>query len=115
MKRKRIRGTISDGLGNTWARCEAGARCGLQVVRPGKVQCSDESACPRAIASDEYEEKPDAEASRPHAVGDVWERHERALVTLVDDGLLLFAGLSVASVEQMERAGWRRVPREGTR
>jgi len=30
-------GTISDGTGNEWARCMP--NCGLEVVRPGKVQC----------------------------------------------------------------------------
>jgi len=31
--------TITDGFGNTWPHCERGAHCGLEVVRPGKVQC----------------------------------------------------------------------------
>lgn len=30
---------IEDGFGGEWERCELGDRCGLQVVRPGKVQC----------------------------------------------------------------------------
>lgn len=29
---------ISDGYGNAWRKC--GVDCDLQVVRPGKVQCS---------------------------------------------------------------------------
>ena len=31
---------IEDGFGNCWAKCDH-ALCDLQVVRPGKVQCSD--------------------------------------------------------------------------
>lgn len=30
-------GTISDGLGSEWPKCMP--NCGLEVVRPGKVQC----------------------------------------------------------------------------
>lgn len=38
--RKEIESTIlDDGVGNTWAKCQR-ADCGLQIVRPGKVQCS---------------------------------------------------------------------------
>lgn len=42
---------ISDGCGSTWLKCER-ANCGLEVVRPGKVQCDvcesmpDEPAAP---------------------------------------------------------------------
>jgi hypothetical protein len=34
---------IEDGFGNSWRRC-ARKDCDLQVVRPGKVQCSCEGA-----------------------------------------------------------------------
>lgn len=30
---------ITDGFGNSWARCKLGDDCGLHVVRPGKAQC----------------------------------------------------------------------------
>jgi len=30
-------GTIEDGFGSEWVRCDT--RCGLEVVRPGRVQC----------------------------------------------------------------------------
>ena len=30
--------TIDDGFGNAWKKCNA-PRCGLHIVRPGKVQC----------------------------------------------------------------------------
>jgi len=30
-------GTVEDGFGNCWFRCKAD--CGLEVMRPGKVQC----------------------------------------------------------------------------
>lgn len=29
---------LSDGFGNSWARCSTD--CDLEIVRPGKVQCS---------------------------------------------------------------------------
>jgi len=29
---------LDDGFGSTWRRCDR-VNCGLQVVRPGKVQC----------------------------------------------------------------------------
>lgn len=32
-------GEIEDGFGNIWLRCSRGVNCGLDVVRPGKVQC----------------------------------------------------------------------------
>lgn len=31
--------TIDDGFGNVWERCEPYEDCGLELVRPGKVQC----------------------------------------------------------------------------
>lgn len=31
--------TIQDGFGNQWAKC-GHLKCDLQIVRPGKVQCS---------------------------------------------------------------------------
>jgi hypothetical protein len=38
---------ISDGFGNSWAKCALAQDCGLHVVRPGKADCwcwdSDES------------------------------------------------------------------------
>lgn len=30
---------ISDGFGNSWAKCALGQHCGLHVVRPGKAHC----------------------------------------------------------------------------
>ena len=50
--------SVSDGFGSTWA-CTLGlskARCGLEVVRPGKVQCvkcDEEYAAPGAGVSEE--------------------------------------------------------------
>lgn len=29
---------LDDGFGNAWAKC--GPECDMQIVRPGKVQCS---------------------------------------------------------------------------
>lgn len=31
--------TISDGFGSEWVLCNRAGGCGLEVVRPGKVQC----------------------------------------------------------------------------
>jgi hypothetical protein len=31
---------LDDGFGNQWVKCEG--RCGLEIVRPGKVQCEVE-------------------------------------------------------------------------
>ena len=31
-------GTLDDGFGNCWVKCER-PDCGLEIVRPGKVQC----------------------------------------------------------------------------
>lgn len=31
-------GLLADGHGNEWSRCDR-ADCGLEIVRPGKVQC----------------------------------------------------------------------------
>ena len=42
--------SIEDGFGSEWMLCpfddRQGASCGLQVVRPGKVQCSYGGWCP---------------------------------------------------------------------
>lgn len=35
---------IEDGFGNYWPRCKR-PDCDLEVVRPGKVQCSHEPGC----------------------------------------------------------------------
>lgn len=35
----KIATTLDDGFGNVWAKCDR-ADCQLQIVRPGKVQCS---------------------------------------------------------------------------
>lgn len=43
------RAEVSDGFGSTWLLC--GDDCGLEVVRPGKVQC-DRSGC-KVEADDE--------------------------------------------------------------
>ena len=37
-------GSIEDGFGSCWAKCDK-PDCGLQVVRPGKVQCHCDSLC----------------------------------------------------------------------
>lgn len=38
-KRVREQGAefLDDGFGNRWVKCKG--RCGLEIVRPGKVQC----------------------------------------------------------------------------
>jgi hypothetical protein len=36
---------IEDGFGNCWVKCDK-SDCGLEVVRPGKVQCWCDSICP---------------------------------------------------------------------
>jgi len=41
---------IDDGFGNSWPKCEQ-ENCELEVVRPGKVQCSSET-CPRQVKAD---------------------------------------------------------------
>lgn len=33
--------TLDDGFGNIWHKCER-SDCGMEVVRPGKVQCTKE-------------------------------------------------------------------------
>ena len=30
---------LDDSFGNVWFKCELGADCGLEIVRPGKTQC----------------------------------------------------------------------------
>lgn len=37
--------TIDDGFGNEWVKCSRAERCGLQIVRPGKVQCWCDYPC----------------------------------------------------------------------
>lgn len=32
--------SLDDGFGNIWMKCRS-PECDLQIVRPGKVQCSD--------------------------------------------------------------------------
>ena len=36
-------GDIEDGFGNCWAKCKED--CGLEIVRPGKVQCDCDYIC----------------------------------------------------------------------
>ena len=40
---------LDDGFGNTWTTCEHDD-CGLEIVRPGKVQCE------RCVFTDEVKE-----------------------------------------------------------
>ena len=47
-------GTVEDGFGGEWLRCKA--TCGLEVVRPGKVQCwcDDPEGHVRAAAAEVF-------------------------------------------------------------
>lgn len=43
--------TIQDGFGSTWVKCSP--TCDMQVVRPGKVQCSCDEVCSARYDIDE--------------------------------------------------------------
>ncbi len=77
--------TIADGFGNEWPRC--GPTCGLEVVRPGKVQCGCDDVRPvagldaaieAAIATGQhFESEPETDDDESYCIcGDLWiERH----------------------------------------
>ena len=43
---------LDDGFGNRWAKC-LGRVCGLEIVRPGKVQCDLADCGRRSLAAPE--------------------------------------------------------------
>lgn len=46
---------LDDGFGNVWHTCDHPAGCELQIVRPGKVQCTA-SACPNKAFAVQYDD-----------------------------------------------------------
>jgi len=48
---------LDDGFGNTWLMCDR-VNCGLQIVRPGKVQCwcDDTEDGPLTLGKQGYQE-----------------------------------------------------------
>ena len=44
---------IEDGFGNSWCKCEK-PDCGLEIVRPGKVQCWCDWLCPTCGGEMQY-------------------------------------------------------------
>ena len=65
---KKPKDIVSDGFGSSWAKCEMGEHCGLEVVRPGKCQCWCDSAT-AFLYEDNFECKDAARAAGWGGIG----------------------------------------------
>lgn len=102
--------TISDGFGSFWIPCRSD--CGLHVVRPGKVQC-DNQTCPYSPSATH---KPDTQET-PHVGTDAAAHAEPAIINLRDAQITDYAALTVTAhsteVLRVSPEGKLLVPKDG--
>ena len=80
--------TVSDGRGNEWPKCSR-PDCGLEVIRPGQVQCNCEWDEQMSDLEQNYEQ---AELETPDIDEETWTNRHWLLIVgvgLVGIGLLI--------------------------